>query len=377
MKETSGLRNQLKAIRTRLGMSQQELATAAGIARQTVGGIEADLYSPSASVALRLAKALGCRVEEMFWLADSEIQLQAHAAGDTVPEAGVRVALANVGGRWVAHSLRGEHAFRTELVPADGVGAPTDDKGMLRVRLLDDPEMLARTVVMAGCAPVLSLWARSAERWYPGLRVHWTHANSTGALNSLARGEVHAAGVHLWDAASGEFNGPFVRKAMPGRAAALVCLGMWDEGLLVRAGNPKGLHRVSDLAQSGVRLINREMGAGSRLLLDQELATERIPSDAVTGYGESVGSHQEVAASVARGDADAGVSTAAVAAIYGLGFVPMRQVRYDLALLEETLQQEPVRQLLSTLDHRWVRSQLEVLGGYDTTRTGETVIVGL
>lgn len=371
MKEGSGLCNQLKAIRTRLGLSQQELATAAGIARQTIGGIEAELYSPSAAVALRLAKALGCRVEEIFWLEDESVTVEALPALETPTDVPMRMAMAQVGGRWVAHPLHGEMAFRSEMVPADGLGTWQAGSATLPVRLLDDPETLARTIVLAGCTPTLSLWARSAERWHPGLRVHWTHANSIAALGSLARGEVHAAGLHLCDPATGEFNAPFVRRVLPGRAVALVNLGLWEEGLVVGPGNPKRLQRASDLAQPGVRLINREEGAGSRLLLDTLLAVEGVPTEALTGYGQTAATHQEIAVAVASGQADVGVSTAAVAAIYGLGFVPLRQVRYDLAFLEETLQHEPVRQLLGTLQHRWVRSQLSVLGGYDTTWTGE------
>src|SRR5205814_5646561 len=112
-----------------------------------------------------------------------------------------------------------------------------------------------------------------------------------------------------------------------------------------------------DLAQNGLTLINREEGAGSRLLLETLLREAGVSGERVSGYDRAAGSHQEVAVAVASGQADAGVSTASVAAIYGLDFVPLRRVRYDLALLEEYLQQEPVRQLLSTLQHRWVRSQ--------------------
>src|SRR5436305_5995408 len=108
LKDVHGVRNQLKAIRTRLGMSQQELAAAAGVARQTIGGIEAELYSPSAAVALRLAKALGCPVEEIFWLTDAEVRVEAAPAGGVGATGPVRVAMAQVGGRWVAHSLEGE-----------------------------------------------------------------------------------------------------------------------------------------------------------------------------------------------------------------------------------------------------------------------------
>jgi putative molybdopterin biosynthesis protein len=377
VKETSGLRNQLKALRTRLGISQQDLAAAAGVARQTIGGIEAELYSPSAAVALRLAKALGCRMEEIFWLEDADIRVDAVPAGEITPNSSLRVAMANVGGRWVAHPLHGEQAFRAEMVPADGLGSWEEGSATVSVRLLDDPDTLARTVVLAGCTPVLSLWARSAERWYPGLRVHWTHANSMAALGSLARGEVHAAGVHLCDPTTGEFNAPFVRQAIPSRAVVLVNLGVWEEGLLVRSGNPKKLLTVSDMARPGIRSINREVGAGSRLLLDTALQAEGIAANSVAGYDHTVASHQDVAAAVATGQADVGVSTAAVAAIYGLGFVPIRRVRYDLAMLEETMQQEPVRQLLTTLQHRWVRSQFAVLGGYDTAMTGEITPVSV
>ena len=375
MKEGGDLRNQLKALRSRLGLSQQELATTAHVARQTIGGIEAELYAPSAVVALRLAKALGCRVEEIFWLEEESAIIEATPALGSPSETPMRVTLAQVGGRWIAHPLHGEQAFRVEMVPADGVGTWTVGADKVSVRLLDDADTLARTVVLAGCTPALSLWARSAERWYPGLRVHWTHANSMAALRSLMRGEVHAAGVHLYDAATGEYNAPFVRQVMPGQNVALVNLGLWEEGLVVRSGNPKVLRGASDLAQTGIRLINREEGAGARLLLDTALDAEGIPASAITGYAQTVGSHQEVAAHVASGQADAGVSTASIAAIYGLSFVPLRQVRYDLAFLQTTLALEPVRQLLTTLQHRWVRSQLAVLGGFDTTLTGQIVPV--
>src|SRR5437763_8298482 len=94
MKQSGDLRNQLRAVRTRLGLSQQELATAAGVARQTIGGIEAELYSPSAAVALRLAKALGCPVEEVFWLTEAEVRVEATAIGAVASGTPVRVAMA-------------------------------------------------------------------------------------------------------------------------------------------------------------------------------------------------------------------------------------------------------------------------------------------
>ncbi len=426
VKTEGSLKNRLLATRTRLGLSQRELAGAAGITRQTIGGIEAGLYAPSAAVALRLAKALGCRVEDLFWLeddlptiqatlvspaspsdfssefsqaAEGETQASAHApptgqpglAADSAKAVAsgthlpLRVTLAHIGGRWIAHPLQNVQAVRAELIPADGLAElPTKRAGErtaqgtfenISVRLMDEPDALLRTVLLAGCAPALSLWARSAERWHPGLRVHWHHANSTRALQSLARGEVHAAGVHLCDLHGGHDNAPFARQIMKPHPLVLVNLGVWEEGLVVAAGNPRHIQTGADLTQAGVRIVNREIGAGSRLLLDSLLQSEGVDSGKVAGYEQIVAGHLEVAQAVQAGTADAGVSASSVAAIYGLGFVPLRSVRYDLALRKETLGFEPVQQLLGTLRHRWIVSQLKALGGYDTTHTGDVVEV--
>jgi len=365
MKGEGAIRSRLRSLRVQAGLSQADLAAAAGVTRQTVGGIEAGLFGPSAAVALRLARALGYRVEEVFWLEDDLPPVEAEVVGAEA-EPGARVALARVGGRRLAWPLVGAGAFRAEMVPADGVL-----EGEGAVRLLDEPEALERTVAVAGCTPVLSLWARAAERRHPGLRVAWRFANSTEALGSLARGEAHAAGLHLVEAASGEQNAPFVRRHLPGRGVALVNLGVWEEGLVTAPGNPRGLRGGADLARPDVRLVNREAGAGSRLLLDALLAEAGVPSAQVPGYRDEVRGHLEVAAAVAAGRADAGVTSACVAAAFGLGFVPVRPVRYDLAVPREFLEHPPVARLIGSLEDRWVRSQLAVLGGYETARTGE------
>lgn len=372
MKHESPTRNQLRNLRNRLGLSQQELADAVGVTRQTVGGIEAGQFSPSVTVALRLARALGCRVEDIFWHDEDLPEIVAHPSAALREAANPeRVALARVGSRWVAHPLSGTAAFRTEMIPADGLATPVE--GSLRVRVLDDPDNLSNTVALAGCTPVLSLWARAAERWNPGLRVHWTFANSTQALESLARGEVHAAGLHLCDPATGEFNTPYVRTLLADRDVSLFNLGTWDEGLAISPEMRERIRGVEDLAGEGVALVNREPGAGARLVLDEALAAAGVSADAVHGYERTVGGHLEVAEEITAGRASAGVTTASVAQAFGLTFVPLRQVRYDLAVLTEHLEYPPVRRLFATLEHRWVRTQLNLLGGYDTSRTGEVV----
>ncbi|BBD60899.1 transcriptional Regulator of molybdate metabolism, XRE family protein [Nostoc sp. HK-01] len=393
MKQDSDLRNNLKSIRTRLGMSQQDLANIAGVTRQTISGVESGQYAPSVAITLKLAKALGCQVEDLFWLEQDLPEIEAILAKPVTINQPLRVSLARVGGQWIAYPLVGKEAFRQDMIPADGETVAVDgfpgisklsnpeeeaekhiDANTVKVRLLDDNlEALHNTVVIAGCAPVISLWARATERWHPQLRVHFTFANSMAALHSLCRGEAHIAGMHLYDPKTGEHNVPFVREVLAGKSAVLITLGLWEEGLLVPSGNPKGWETLSDLVKAKATIINRETGAGSRMLLERKLQEAHIPFDAVKGFEHIVHSHQDVAQAVVLGSADAGISTASVAATFGLGFIPLHQSRYDLVILKEYLEESPIQQLLSTLGHRMVHSQLEVLGGYDISKIGEVV----
>ncbi len=380
-KADTDLQNQIRTVRTRLKMSQQELADAAGVARQTIGGIEASLYSPSASVAIKLARVLGCTVEELFWISTQPEHIIASKARTVRGVPGERVAMAWINNRWVAHSLSGELAFRSEMAPADGViTAPVNHSiGVTEtyVSLVEDEAELHRTVVVAGCSPGLSLWARSAERWFPGLRVHMISANSTNSLQMLASGEVHAAGIHLQDFETGEFNAPFVRLALGGRSATLINLGTWEEGIVTAANNPKHIKGIADLLRPDVKFVNRELGSGARQLLDNRLSNLGLvgAETAVTNENEVVTTHQAVALSISVGNADAGITVEAIAKTFGLEFIPICSVRYDVAILTSYIDEEPVQQLISTLQHRFVRQQLGLLAGYDTSSTGEVISI--
>ncbi|RCJ29175.1 XRE family transcriptional regulator [Nostoc punctiforme NIES-2108] len=374
MKQDSDLRNNLKSIRTRLGMSQQDLANIANVTRQTISGVESGLYAPSVAITLRLAKALGCQVEDLFWLERDLPEIEAVLSKPVPNGQQLRVSMARVGGQWIAYPLIGKDAFRQDMIPADGESTSLAGTKKVRVRLLDDNlETLHNTVVIAGCAPVISLWARATERWHPQLRVQYNFANSMAALHSLCRGEAHIAGMHLYDPETGEYNTPFVRDVLAGREAVLITLGVWEEGLLLKSGNPMGIRTVSDLVALGATIVNREIGSGSRMLLEQTLQKEQIPFDAVQGFDNILKSHQDVAQAVGLGVADAAISTASIATAFGLGFIPLHQSRYDLVILKEYLEEAPVQQLLSTLGHRMVHSQFEILGGYDISKIGEVV----
>ncbi|WP_447972663.1 substrate-binding domain-containing protein [Nitrospira sp. Kam-Ns4a] len=375
--------NRLRALRTAKGLSQGALADLAGVTRQAIYAIEANQYLPTTAVALRLAAALDCRVEDLFSLASGGEVIEGDwiGPGADAPEAGpVRVKVARVGNRIVVRPVAALGEVLNYTVPADGLMvrlALASGRGGRRparatVRLLRDRRTVDGEILVAGCDPALFLAGEYLRRRLDQATVvEWT-MGSVAALEALRQGEVHMAGLHLVDARSGEANLPYLRRHWKGPEVRVVTFAAWAQGLMVRRGNPKGLREVADLARRDVVLVNREEGAGARLLLDQKLAAAGIKAEQVKGYQRTVRSHLEVARFVAEGQADAGMGVQSAARLFGLDFVPLQQERYDLVIPTEYLETHPgLAAFLDTIVSRSFRAEIEALGGYDTRETGK------
>jgi putative molybdopterin biosynthesis protein len=150
----------------------------------------------------------------------------------------------------------------------------------------------------------------------------------------------------------------------------VVTVAQIEEGLAVRAGNPKGLRGVRDLGRKGVRVVNRDPSAGARRLLDRLLAAEGLRGEAIDGYQREVPGHLDAAHAVASGAADAAVVTCATALALGLDFQPLASERFDLALPKEWLKDPRVARLLDALTSGDFRRELSSIGGYATQRCG-------
>src|SRR5262249_28975393 len=176
-----------------------------------------------------------------------------------------------------------------------------------------------------GCDPAVTLLATAVRQ--RGVELLWTEEGSRAALTGLARGEAHVAGCHLLDVATGQYNLPWVDRLVP-FPCQLVGFAVWEQGLIVAAGNPRGVRRRDDLP----RPEGREEGAGSRVLLDLALARAGIPAGAVRGYDCLASGHLAVAEAVRAGLADVGVGVRAAAIADGLDFIPLGEERYDLVV---------------------------------------------
>ncbi|MBV6466986.1 MAG: hypothetical protein PGMFKBFP_02316 [Anaerolineales bacterium] len=194
---------------------------------------------------------------------------------------------------------------------------------------------------------------------------------SLDGLIHLRQGLCQVSGAHILDA-SGEYNMPTVRHLFPDRDVEVVTLAHRTQGLLLRAGNPKGIKRVSDVARPNVRFVNRNAGSGTRLWLDAELRRLRIPTDEVDGYGTVVRTHTEAAARVASGRADVSLGLQAAARQHGLDFLPLFEERYDLVLPREN--ERMLTPILDYLNTAAFRNELNSLTGYNAAHSGEKIL---
>lgn len=371
--------NRLKVLRTERGLSQGELANRAGITRQAVSSIESNLYLPTTAVALQLASVLACRVEDLFSLIPSEEFIEGTLIG-RLPEAetrsqSTRVKISTIGKRTVVRPVNDLGEQFSFAVPADGFLTDTRRKlsgATVRVKLSRDREAIRQEISVAGCDPAIFLAGEYLRRHKDQTTVVGWPMGSMAALQAMQRGEVHVAGLHLFDPITGESNLPFLRRSLTGSGYEVVTFATWEEGFLVRPGNPKSIHAASDLAAPMVMLINREEGSGARLLLDQRLRASGVEPTQVQGYDRIVSSHFEVARVIAEHQADVGIGIRSAAQHFGLGFVPLQTARYDLVVPKPYLQSHPtLAHLFETIVSRPFRNEIEALGGYDTSETGK------
>jgi putative molybdopterin biosynthesis protein len=291
----------------------------------------------------------------------------------------MRVVLGRVDGRLLAAPLSRGAGVITSLVRADGLAlVPRGSQGLaageeVEVRLYRTQEEIEQTIFSIGSHDItLDLMAKflaEADR-----RLASANVGSLGGLVALRRGESHLAGSHLLDPESGEYNLPYLNQYLPGLEVRVIALVGRDQGLLVRRGNPKKLGALEDLTREDVSFVNRQRGAGTRVLLDYQLGKAGIPEAQIRGYDQEEFTHLAVAAAVASGRSDCGVGIAAAAQALELDFIPLFKERYDLVIPQKHYESPLLAPLLSLLSDPSFRQAVSKLPGYDVTMMGTRIL---
>jgi putative molybdopterin biosynthesis protein len=295
----------------------------------------------------------------------------------------VRVKVGDVGGKLVVTPLpRGAGAIMS-LVKADGIvrvppsAQGVDEGASVQVELLRSLDQIRRTIMAIGSHDLaLDILSTFLARAYPGMSLSSAHVGSMGGLMAMRRGEAHIAGTHLIDEETGEYNVPYVRRLLCAENYALVNLVHREQGFIVPPGNPKNITGFGDLVRVDIVFVNRQRGAGTRVLLDMELGKLGIDPDAVKGYSHEEYTHMGVAASVANGAADVGLGIHSAAVALDLDFIPVSTERYDLLTTREFLESEMMDALLTVARSEEFKRAVLALGGYDLSDTGKVVWQG-
>ena len=375
-KPAGEIENHLAELRERRGISAARLAQMVGVSRQTIYAMEAGGYVPNTVVALRLAHALETEVEDLFGLRGEAPapKLRSEEAallpGSDLPQPGQAVQLCRVDRRLMA-SVPSPLPWYFPASDAVVVQKPAR-RGKTDVQVFRAEESFRNRILVAGCDPGISVLSRHLQS--AGIELVLAHRNSSQALKLLQSGSVHIAGTHLRDEATGESNLPEIGRMFSKNSVAVVSFAVWEEGIVTARGNPKHVRGIEDFAQSGFSIVNRETGAGSRLLLDSHMKKAHIEPRKVTGYDHTAPGHLAAAWQVYSGLADACIATRAVARMFGLGFIPLVSERYDLAIRRSHLDLPGIQAILETLNRSSFRRELESLGGYDTKAAGQRML---
>lgn len=293
----------------------------------------------------------------------------------------VRVTLGRVGEKTIAAPLARGAGVITSLVRADGmVRIPRLSEGIaagetVSVELFRAGTEIDNTILHIGshdiCLDMLAEQLADYSRRFAS-----SNAGSLGGLIALKRGEAHLAGSHLLDPESGEYNRLYIQKYLPETAVARLGFVLREQGLILPPGNPKGIRKLEDLGSGDFTFVNRQRGAGTRVLLDYRLGQLGIDPESIPGYGREEYTHLAVAAAVQSGRADCGIGIAAAAHVLGLDFVPLEQERYELIIPMTFFHSQLLQPLLELLNKKSFRQAVETLPGYDASIMGELAETG-
>ena len=285
----------------------------------------------------------------------------------------VRMRAGKVGDRIVVSPLARGAGAAMSLVKADGFCIiPQNSEGFeagdeVEIELYKSLEELGNTLVSIGSHDlILDIIADK-------ISLSSSHVGSMAGLMALKRGETTIAPTHLLNMETGEYNVSYIRELFPDTKMALIKGVTRIQGIMVKKGNPLGIKGVEDLIRC--RYVNRQKGAGTRVLLDYKLKELNINPEQIDGYDKEATTHMAVAALVAKEDIDAGMGIESAAKAMNLDFIEVGPEEYDFAIRRDSLQLPEVQAFIQVLKSDDFHNKLAKMGGYGWERSGEVVYI--
>jgi putative molybdopterin biosynthesis protein len=219
--------------------------------------------------------------------------------------------------------------------------------------------------------PILDMLQTYLKKSYPEFYIFSANTGSTEGLKALNMGYTDIAWSHLFDPKSGDYNIPFLSTYLPNVKPVVVNLFRRDLGFVVAKKNPYHIQGFEDLTKKGVRFINRQKGAGTRVLLDHHLRRLKISPSQISGYEREVYTHFEVGLSILSKEADVGIATMVVSQLLGIPFIPITRENFDMLMGQSTFFEKGIQAFIEVLNSKDFRNRVEGLGNYDFKQSGK------
>lgn len=289
----------------------------------------------------------------------------------------IRVSIAKVGKTILAAPLNRGAGVITSLVKADGLlMVPSGSQGeqantMVNVQLLRNWSEIENSIFVTGSHDITLdiLTQRLAEK---NRKLTIVNVGSLGGLIALQKELCHFSGSHLLDQATGQYNFPFLDKYLPDIPVKIVSMVERDQGLIVKKGNPKNIHNLEDLSNPNISFINRQLGAGTRVLLDYQLKLMNLTPDSINGYKNEEYTHLTLAAAISSGRADCGLGIAAAATALNLDFIPLFKEHYELIFPLQHINSDLLNPVWEILADEDFKKSVNDMKGYDSKIMGAT-----
>ncbi|MCF8029914.1 MAG: molybdopterin biosynthesis protein [Desulfohalobiaceae bacterium] len=314
---------------------------------------------------------------------EAEVTLTRKVPSKLGQEEFLRLSVGRVGEGLVGTPLPRGAGLITSLTRAQGMARiPAESEGkqageVLRTELLVTRQEVDQVLVCVGSHDnILDLLANELMGLEYPLTLSSANVGSMGGLQSIQDGSAHLAGAHLYDPESGDYNFPFIEQVIRDVPVRVINLAVRHQGLLVAKGNPRGIQGIQDLTREDIHFINRQRGAGTRILFDDALQRTGISPKQIQGYEQEEFTHMAVAVNVKSGVADCGMGIYAAAKALDLDFVPFARERYDLILPRAFEEEARMRTLLDLVRDRAFQDKVRNLGGYETEWTGRVMQPG-
>lgn len=294
----------------------------------------------------------------------------------------IRMNIGLVNGEYIANPLTRAAGVTMSLVRADGLlVVPFDTLGYeqgdrVEIELLRPVEEINAGIVFNGSHDLtVDLLSSSLRLRNPNMKIISSHVGSMAGLMAIKKGEAHVAGIHLLDPATKEYNVSYVRRFLAGQEVVLLPFLKRTQGWMLPGGNPLKIETIEDIIEKKAHFVNRQKGAGTRILFDMLLNENGLSSEEVTGYDREMFSHLSVAAEVKINQKSVGLGIYPAAKSMGLDFFPVADESYDLLMTKEFFESQMGKELISVIQSEDFKQKVSQIGGYRIVENGEPIFL--